>query len=150
MAVAVKGGEIFLFDDWPFLYMPRRIYPVSYLTTLGLILLFSLALYASFLREKPQVSHLPFFFLGTGFMLIETKAITELGLAFGNTWQVIAIAIAGILVICFLANAIRQWLHVRSPFFPYSLLFASLAAGWWIAKTGSLHLQGMSIGARRG
>ena len=37
-------------------------------------------------------------FLGAGFMLIETKAITEMGLQFGNTWHVIGIVIAGILV----------------------------------------------------
>jgi hypothetical protein len=29
-----------------------------------------------------------FFLLGAGFM-VETKAITELGLSFGNTWQVV-------------------------------------------------------------
>ena len=31
----------------------------------------------------------PFFLLGAGFMLVETKNITELGLGFGNSWQVI-------------------------------------------------------------
>ena len=36
-------------------------------------------------------------------MLLETKAITELGLTFGNTWQVVGISILGILVMAFLA-----------------------------------------------
>lgn len=70
-------------DDWPFLYMPRRIYPLTYLITLGLVLLVSFVPYASFLRGKPQTAQLPFFFLGAGFMLVETKAITEMGLTFG-------------------------------------------------------------------
>jgi spermidine synthase len=125
-------------DDWPFLYMPRRVYPVSYLLVLGLVLLLSLMLHASFFRERPEVSHLPFFFLGAGFMLVETKAITEMGLAFGNTWQVIAITIVSILVMAFLANSIVQLLRVSVPYVPYVFLFVSLAAGWWIAKAGGL------------
>src|ERR1700730_14470160 len=125
-------------DDWPFLYMPRRIYPVSYLLVLGLVFLLSLVLNASFLTERPRFSHLPFFFLGAGFMLVETKAITEMGLVFGNTWQVIAIAIASILIMAFLANGIVQLLRASHPYLPYLLLFASLAVGWWIAKGGGL------------
>jgi spermidine synthase len=125
-------------DDWPFFYMPRRIYPVSYLLVLGLVLLLSFVLNASFLQERPRLSHLPFFFLGAGFMLVETKAITEMGLVFGNTWQVIAIAIASILIMAFLANGIVQLLQASRPYLPYLLLFASLAVGWWIAKAGGL------------
>ena len=37
-------------------------------------------------------------------MLVETKGITELGLAFGNTWQVIGIVIGAILVMAWLGN----------------------------------------------
>jgi hypothetical protein len=125
-------------DDWPFLYMPRRVYPVSYLVVLGLIILLSFVLYASLSCERPEMSHLPFFFLGAGFMLVETKAITEMGLAFGNTWQVIAIAITSVLVMAFLANGIVQRLRVSAPFFPYVLLLATLAVGWWVAKSGGL------------
>ena len=125
-------------DDWPFLYMPRRVYPVSYLVVLGLILLLTFVLYASFFRQRPKFSHLPFFFLGAGFMLVETKAITEMGLTFGNTWQVIAIAIASILVMAFLANGIVQRLRVSGTSFIYFLLFVSLAVGWWVATSGGL------------
>src|SRR6202790_3123358 len=125
-------------DDWPFLYMPRRVYPVSYLVVLGLILLLTFVLYASFFRERPKFSHLPFFFLGAGFMLVETKAITEMGLTFGSTWQVIAIAIASILVMAFLANGIVRQFRIRRTFFLYIPLFASLAAGWWVATSGGL------------
>jgi hypothetical protein len=114
-------------DDWPFLYMPRRVYPLTYLITLGLVLLVSFVLYASFLKHRPQTSHLPFFFLGAGFMLVETKAITEMGLTVGNTWQVIAIAIAGVLVMAFLANAVVHRLGVRDTYWPYLFLLLSLA-----------------------
>ncbi len=125
-------------DDWPFFYMPHRVYPVSYLPMLGLVVFLSLLLYQRFFSEKPRGSHLPFFFLGAGFMLVETKAITELGLTFGNTWRVIAIAIAGILTMSYLSNSFVQRLRFRNSFRPHLLVLASLLAGWWIAKAGGL------------
>lgn len=125
-------------DDWPFFYMPRRVYPASYLTAMGLILLLSFVLHASFFQQVPQTSHLAFFFLGAGFMLVETKAITELGLAFGNTWQVIAIAMASILVMAFLANGVVRYLRLSNPYLAYLLLIVSVFVGWWVARAGGL------------
>jgi hypothetical protein len=122
-------------DDWPFFYMPRRTYPVSYLAMIGIVLVLSLYLISSF-SEKPTVGNLPFFLLGAGFMLVETKGITEMGLAFGNTWQVIGIVIAGILTMAFLANCVVHWLHIKRPLIPYLLLLASLAVGVVVARSG--------------
>ncbi|MGH9553811.1 MAG: spermidine synthase, partial [Terriglobales bacterium] len=85
-------------DDWPFLYMPKRIYPFSYFPMFGLVLLLSAGMIRSLHAVNVTRSSMPFFFLGAGFMLIETKAITELGLNFGNTWYVIAITIAAIMI----------------------------------------------------
>lgn len=123
-------------DDWPFFYMPRRVYPVSYLVMIVQVLLLSLLVTGNFFSEKPRFSHLSFFFLGVGFMLVETKGITEMGVTFGNTWQVIGIVIASILVMAFLANCAVQWLRIRRPWIPYLLLLASLAAGWSVAGSG--------------
>ena len=123
-------------DDWPFFYMPRRVYPVSYLVMICQILLLSVFVTRSFLVEKPQLTYLSFLLLGAGFMLVETKAITELGLTFGNTWQVIGIVIAGILTMAFLANLTVQWLGIRKPLVPYLFLWGSLALGWAIAGQG--------------
>jgi hypothetical protein len=72
-------------DDWPFFYMPQRIYPLSYLIMIIQVLILSLLVGVNFFSESPKFSNLPFFFLGAGFMLIETKEITEMGLTFGNT-----------------------------------------------------------------
>jgi SAM-dependent methyltransferase len=125
-------------DDWPFFYMPRRVYPVSYLAMAALVLVLSLFIFSRFLDGRPQFGTAPFFFLGAGFMLIETKAITELGLVFGNSWQVIGIVINAILVMAFLANfVVRRYMIGRSSI-TYLLLLFSLAIGWWIAHTGGL------------
>src|SRR6202023_720343 len=123
-------------DDWPFFYMPQRIYPTSYLIMIGLILLLSVLLVGNFVGEAPRFSHLSFFFLGVGFMLVETKGITEMGLTFGNTWQVIGIVFAGILVMAFLGNLMVQWLNIRRPHLSYLLLAAALAAGCVAPRSG--------------
>jgi hypothetical protein len=122
-------------DDWPFFYMPSRVYPVTYIYMMMMIVLVSAFLFFSFASERPRAAQMPFFLLGAGFMLLETKSITELGLVFGNTWQVIGIAIAGILVMAFVANVLVRRLGLRRPEVPYLLLLASVFVGWWVAGT---------------
>ncbi len=125
-------------DDWPFFYMAHRVYPLSYLVMAALVLVLWLVVSINFLGERPQFSQAPFFLLGAGFMLVETKGITELGLTFGNSWQVVGIVISGILVMAFLANCMVQWLHLRRLVVPYLLLLLSLALGWAVARAGGL------------
>ena len=75
-----------------------------------------------------------FFFLGAGFMLIETKGVTELGLVFGNTWSVIAVVITGILLMGYLAN---QWSAVAARCriaLTFSLLAATLLLGLLVTR----------------
>ena len=123
-------------DDWPFLYMAERVYPRSYLFMGVVVIALTALLAANFSRERPETSHAVFFFLGAGFMLVETKAITELGLTFGNTWHVIGISIAGILAMAFLATvAVSRW-RLRNVAIPFLLLLASLGAGWWVSRAG--------------
>jgi spermidine synthase len=101
-------------DDWPFFYMQERTYPITY----AVMVLILLGLSTWLVKTKvgtPSIFSLRgavFFFLGAGFMLIETKGITELGLVFGNTWSVIAVTVSGILVMVCLAN---HWVLLRGP-----------------------------------
>jgi len=123
-------------DDWPFLYIAARVYPRSYVFMAVVVVLLSLLLTRNFVREKPELGHAVFFFLGAGFMLVETKAITELGLTFGNTWHVIGISIAGILAMAFLATiAVSRW-RLRGVVVPFVLLLASLGLGWYVSRAG--------------
>lgn len=101
-------------DDWPFFYMQERAYPFSYLIVIGLLLGLSTLMVKRHLG-MPNLLNAPtgmFFFLGAGFMLVETKTITELGLTFGNTWAVVGVVISGILLLAYLAN---QWVAWRGP-----------------------------------
>jgi spermidine synthase len=123
-------------DDWPFFYMPRRIYPTSYLIMIFLVLVLSVVLAGNFFSEAPKFSDMSFFWLGVGFMLIETKNITEMGLTFGNTWQVIGIVITAILVMAFLGNYFVDRMNIRRPLPWFVFLWGTLAAGWLISQSG--------------
>jgi spermidine synthase len=117
-------------DDWPFFYMPVRKYPASYVVMM-LILLGVSVLYVARLVAAPggRSFSSPCFFLGAGFMLVETKAITELALVYGSTWIVISAVIGAILIMAFSAN----WLVMKRghppPPITYGLLLASLMLG---------------------
>jgi hypothetical protein len=127
-------------DDWPFFYMITRTYPVSYMLALGMVLLLS----TMFVRKTigwtgpVERSYLPFFFLGGGFMLVETKAITELGLHLGGTWFVIAATIVLVLVMAFLANWMVQKKFVPRTSLAYLGLLASLLVGYFSARNHDL------------
>lgn len=116
-------------DDWPFFYMPVRKYPVSYV--LMILLLFGISVL--YIRQLVSGSGSgfsgPCFFLGAGFMLVETKGITELALVYGSTWIVISVVITAILVMAFLANSLIIKYGNPKPLITYGLLFISLAAG---------------------
>jgi SAM-dependent methyltransferase len=127
-------------DDWPFFYMVSRTYPVSYMIALGMVL----ALSYMFVRktigwsEPVERGYLPFFFLGAGFMLVETKAITELGLHLGGTWFVIAATIVMVLLMAFLANLLVQRKIVPKTGLAYLGLFISLLVGYFYARNHDL------------
>jgi spermidine synthase len=127
-------------DDWPFLYMPARTYPVSYLVMVAVLLGVSLPLLGQLLpasrgASSQRYSSAACFFLGAGFMLVETRGITELGLTFGTTWQVISAVIAGILVMAFLANLSVLRLGTPHPALAYGLIAGALLLGMAVPGT---------------
>jgi SAM-dependent methyltransferase len=124
-------------DDWPFFYMVERAYPVTYMFALGIILLLSYVFVRQTVgfAEPIDRNYLPFFFLGSGFMLVETKAVTELGLHLGGTWFVIAAAIMLVLLMAYLANLIVARTGLRPVGTAYLGLFVSLLIGYGLATS---------------
>jgi hypothetical protein len=99
-------------DDWPFLYMRSRQLPRHYVAALALVLTVSaLAVWlARGDRGRTPGGNVPpwswhFFFLGAGFMLLETKSIVQFALLWGSTWSSASLAIASVLVMA-LASAL--------------------------------------------
>ncbi|NIM48792.1 MAG: hypothetical protein GTO22_05960, partial [Gemmatimonadales bacterium] len=120
-------------DDWPFFYMPQRKYPSTYLAMIAVLLLVSLMMIRELTPGARGSWSAPCFFLGAGFMLIETKGITELALVYGSTWVVVGAVIAAILIMAFLANLVVIRFGVPHPTVVYGLLGVSLLAGMFLA-----------------
>jgi hypothetical protein len=118
-------------DDWPYLYLARRTLPLHYLKGLAVVLVFSaLLIVVSGGRQMRGGTDLEMFLLGLGFMLLETKSVTEMSLLFGSTWEVNLLVFSSILIVILLAN----WVVLTRPEIPIrGVLVAtliSLAVGY--------------------
>ncbi|HXY26477.1 MAG TPA: methyltransferase domain-containing protein [Candidatus Acidoferrum sp.] len=114
-------------DDWPYVYHRGHTIPRTYLTV-SLILLIIAFLATRKTLDPGKGSTWYFFFLGAGFLLLETQLISRLALYYGSTWQVNCVVLSAILAVLVLANLFVQ--RVRSlPLGPlYALLVVALLA----------------------
>jgi hypothetical protein len=114
-------------DDRPFVYLKTPSIPSRYLWTLGLILIVSaVAVRLAGGRFGPMRGYLDLFFMGAGFLLIETKSVVQFALLFGTTWFVNALVFAGILVTILAAIEVERRTNIRRPSLLYPLLFVGL------------------------
>ena len=124
-------------DDWPYVYHRSHTIPRTYLTV-SLILL-AITLFATWRAFEPTKSSTwYFFFLGAGFLLLETQLISRLALYFGSTWYVNCLALSAILIVLILANLVVERMPGRALAAPYVLLVASLLAIYFV-PWDSLH-----------
>ncbi len=118
-------------DAWPFLYLLRRTIPWP----IQMVLLPFLCGAWILLRKTVSLpwradrSYLHLLFLGAGFLLLETKAVTELSLLFGSTWVVNAVVIGAFLAMALLANAVVMFAPIPRSV-AYAGLFLLLGAGF--------------------
>ena len=108
-------------DDWPFLYLREPMIPTLSLRGMLIMSGLGLLLIMLFLRRQPKeenakvqdattsmrvlsLLNIQLFFLGAGFMLIETKAVVTMALLFGGTWIVNSIVFVAVLIMILLAN----------------------------------------------
>lgn len=117
-------------DRWPFLYLRGRIIPTSIWLVLLLFLAGSHVLLSRTLKLPSLMNreYFHFFLLGAGFLLLETKGVTELALLFGSTWVVNAIVIGAFIAMGLLANTVVM-LRPVSYRIAFGGLFALLALG---------------------
>ncbi len=100
-------------DDWPFLYLRDRHIPTHYSVALWLILAVSAILILPGVRRTTGRWSWQCFLLGAGFMLLETKAITQFALLWGSTWVVSSLAITSVLIMALAANFVVLRYDVR-------------------------------------
>jgi hypothetical protein len=72
------------------------------------------------------------FFLGAGFMLVETKAVVRMALLFGSTWIVNSIVFFAVLVVILFANLLVLRLKPRNLKPYYAGLLVALLAGVFV------------------
>jgi SAM-dependent methyltransferase len=111
LATVVPPGEALrpATDDWPFLYLRSPMVParptlsgMAVMAGVGLALLYC---FAPAGVGRPRLAFDPrMFFLGAGFMLVETKAVVHMALLFGSTWMVNSVVFFAVLVMILLAN----------------------------------------------
>jgi hypothetical protein len=127
-------------DDWPNLYLAKREIPKMYIDTLAIIISISLALVFIFTPMKVGKWDPVFFFLGAGFLLLETKSVTTFSLLFGSTWIVNAITFSAILTIALLANWLVEERHLEKPQWFLAGLMVSLIVLYLFPITPLLNL----------
>jgi spermidine synthase len=118
-------------DDWPFFYLREPRVPKHNLVGIALVLGLSLGLLAVITRQPLSgiTSYPHLFWLGAGFMLIETKSVTRMAVLFGSTWLVNSVVFAAVLVMILLANLFVSALRPQRvwPYFVGLLLALATA-----------------------
>jgi hypothetical protein len=145
-------------DNWPFLYLRDRTIPL--LNVRGMVLIGVLSLLMLWLigvrgwasaasSTSVSESRLSFkdfnwqmFFLGAGFMLLETKSVVHMALLFGSTWIVNSFVFAAILVMILLANLWVAKVKPKNLLPFYALLLATLLVGFVVPMNTFLSLPG--------
>jgi len=95
--------------------------------------------------EPAKASTWYFFFLGAGFLLLETQLISRLALYFGSTWWVNCIALSAILLVLVLSNFCVEHGAAYRLFPWYCASIVSLFVIYFIPWE-SLPFQTMSVG----
>lgn len=130
-------------DDWPHLYLQTNEVPLVYVQLLSLIVLFAVALLYRSARRLGDSGNLHFFLLGAGFMLLETRSITQAALLFGSTWLVNSIVIGAILLVLMLGNQLLR-MNARVPKrLSYMALVTSLVIGYLVSPAFILRFDPM-------
>jgi SAM-dependent methyltransferase len=131
-------------DDWPFLYLREPMIPGLNLRWMLLVVVLSLALLSVFVPLRSSQPNWQMFFLGAGFMLLETKGVVQMALLFGSTWIVNSIIFFAILVMILCSNLFVLWFQPRKRWLVYyGLLVASLAVNLVVPMDSYLGLSGI-------
>jgi len=113
-------------DDWPYIYLERPWIPVLYYLLAGLLILIAFRSYkywqAGGVLAQWHRSHWHFFFLGAAFLLLEVQNISKASVVLGNTWQVNAVIVSGVLTMALLANLVTQ----KFPKIPLGIVYGAL------------------------
>jgi len=140
--VNTTGIDLLPTDDWPFLYLRSATIPGLNLRGMALIALLSLIILGAVTPVRRFRPNGQMFFLGAGFMLLETKGVIHMALLFGATWVVNSIVFSAILVMILLSNLCVLAMQPRRLWPYYVLLIAALLVNVYVPMSTFLDLPG--------
>src|SRR5207237_3351568 len=119
-------------DNWPFLYMRAPDLPRHYLVALASVLIVSaIAVFAAIGGTSARGRwSWHFFFLGAGFMLLETKSIVQFALLWGSTWSSASLAIASVLAMALASAIVASRVEIRRRWIVAAALLALVAVNY--------------------
>jgi SAM-dependent methyltransferase len=126
--VDASGSRRVPSDDWPFLYLRDPMIPalnVREMILLGAVSLAILLIFSPVKRVRPNGQ---MFFLGAGFMLLETKGVVHVALLFGSTWIVNSVVFFAVLLMILGSNFYVRLVRPKVSWPYYTLLVLALAA----------------------
>jgi hypothetical protein len=120
-------------DDWPYLYLRQRGISTLYMTLIGVLgslAVLSVALASPAMRSSFKTGGTidgEMFLFGLAFLLLETKAVTEMNLVWGATWLTSAVVFAAILATILSATVATQLRPIPRSVSAASLVLSLLA-----------------------
>jgi SAM-dependent methyltransferase len=142
--VELGGADTLPTDDWPFLYLREPMIPALSLRGMALVAVLSLVILLAFAPVRRARPSGQMFFLGAGFMLLETKGVVHMALLFGATWMVNSVVFFAILTMILLSNLYVLAMRPRRLWPYYALLLATLLVNSVIPMDDFLALPGTS------
>src|SRR4029079_3787337 len=129
-------------DSWPFLYLREPVIPALNFRGMALIAGISMAILMAFAPTRAVRPDGRMFFLGAGFMMLESKGVVHMALLFGSTWMVNSIVFAAILVMILLSNLTVLGIRPRRLGPAYALLIVALLVNVLVPMREFLALSG--------
>ena len=126
-------------DDWPFLYLSKKTIPSDYLISISSLLFLSVVAGLGLRGTSLGPGDVHFALLGMGFLLLETKSISDCTLFFGTTWFVTTAVVAGVLLMVMAANLFAVRVK-RFSCWMYLPLFAVLTLLFFVSREDILEL----------
>lgn len=126
-------------DDWPFLYLSHKTIPADYLIVIGTLLAIAIPAVLLLRGRGFGMNDGHFLFLGLGFLLLETKGISDCSLYFGTTWFVTLVVVTGVLLMVLAANLAAMRMS-RFRIWLYAPLIATLLLLYFVKRDSILAL----------
>ena len=140
--VDTRGIDRVPTDDWPFLYLHEPVIPALNIRSMALIAVLALAILYVLCPVQRVRPNGQMFFLGAGFMLLETKAVVHMALLFGSTWLVNSVVFFAILLMILASNVFVLAVKPKKLWPHYVFLAAALIANIVVPMSKYLALPG--------